>query len=312
MLIFAPPLAAEQPASGASAPVRMLQEVARLQQPSNQLRREALAALLREHDIAFSLQAFPCPGCGAQEDGSHYEGGTNFIVEIGAGERDLIIGAHYDAVRLTDGTLSAGMVDNGAAVVILLHLAKTLAGLDLTHRVRIVFFDMEEQGMVGSRHFVGSLNPTRVAAAINLDVVAAGDTVVFGPLTQEAGAASLLVTALGTACLELGVGFVDFQAFPPGDDISFRLAGIPILSIALLPRHEAHQLWLLLNHGAASGLRPGFMPRTVEIIHSPADALALVQPEALSRAHEVLVRMVPILDAGLAGGAGSNEPEELR
>jgi len=33
----------------------------------------------------------------------------------------IVVGAHYDAVRLSDGTLSRGAVDNAASSVILVH-----------------------------------------------------------------------------------------------------------------------------------------------------------------------------------------------
>ena len=39
----------------------------------------------------------------------------------------IVVGAHYDAARLADGTLSKGAVDNAASAVILVRLAETLS-----------------------------------------------------------------------------------------------------------------------------------------------------------------------------------------
>jgi Peptidase family M28 len=41
--------------------------------------------------------------------------GRNLVVSLGAGHEHIVIGAHYDAVRLSDGSLSHGAVDNAAS-----------------------------------------------------------------------------------------------------------------------------------------------------------------------------------------------------
>ena len=48
-------------------------------------------------------------------------------------------------------------------------------------RIRIVFFDMEEFGLLGSAQFVQAHRERPMRAMVNLDVNAFGDTLIFGP-----------------------------------------------------------------------------------------------------------------------------------
>ena len=76
---------------------------------------------------------------------------------IGTGTESIVVGAHYDAVRLPDGTLSRGAVDNAASSVILVRLAEALRTVDLPRQVKLIWFDMEELGLIGSRRYLGCL-----------------------------------------------------------------------------------------------------------------------------------------------------------
>lgn len=60
----------------------------------------------------------------------------------------ILIGAHYDGVP---GTPAAD--DNGTGVAGLLELARTFAAEPMKYPVRIVAFDMEEYGMLGSQEY---------------------------------------------------------------------------------------------------------------------------------------------------------------
>lgn len=64
----------------------------------------------------------------------------------------ILIGAHYDAVPG-----SPGADDNGTGVAVLLELAKEFASQPLNYPVRIVAFDMEEYGLLGSKQYAEDL-----------------------------------------------------------------------------------------------------------------------------------------------------------
>lgn len=68
----------------------------------------------------------------------------------------ILIGAHYDAVPG-----SPGADDNGTGVAVLLELAKEFASQPLNYPVRIVAFDMEEYGLLGSKQYAEDLKQKR-------------------------------------------------------------------------------------------------------------------------------------------------------
>jgi aminopeptidase YwaD len=82
----------------------------------------------------------------------------------------LIIGAHYDAVPF-----SPGADDNGSGVAVMLEAARILSRTDRPSRLQICFvaFAMEENGMIGSQHYVEILkkNGTPVAGMLSLECV---------------------------------------------------------------------------------------------------------------------------------------------
>jgi Zn-dependent M28 family amino/carboxypeptidase len=88
-----------------------------------------------------------------------YSGDThqNFVLDLpdqdGRWDRPLIlIGAHYDAVPGTPGA-----DDNASGVAGLLELAQCFAQSPARYPVRLVAFDLEEFGMVGSERYAADL-----------------------------------------------------------------------------------------------------------------------------------------------------------
>lgn len=80
----------------------------------------------------------------------------------------LEVGAHYDSVPY-----GPGADDNGSGVAALLELARVLAGTSPQRTVRLCFFAMEEEGLVGSEAHVQKLlaDKQTIAGAIVLDMV---------------------------------------------------------------------------------------------------------------------------------------------
>jgi Peptidase family M28 len=265
----------------------MTTDAMRLDRPSNAERLEALTALLRERGLEFEVQPF---------ENERKEKGKNLIVTLGSGAQDIVIGAHFDAVRLKDGSLSHGMVDNAAGAIVLTRVAEALRGRRLKHRIRVVFFDMEEIGLLGSAHFVKSLD-SKVAAAVNVDIAGYGDTLIFGPGKNEGNAE--VYGAMWRTCAEQRFSCMEFPNFPQGDDRSFQAGKIPNLSLAIVPALEAHQLWLLLHGGKESGLAEGFLPATLKTIHTPQDTAEKLDAAAMTRITDAVVNLVMELDEGV-------------
>jgi Zn-dependent M28 family amino/carboxypeptidase len=263
----------------------------RLLQASNADRLQQLQLILREQSLAFETQSVPNSG----RRGDTRTEGHNVLVRSSAqGAPAILVGAHFDAATLADGRLSGGMVDNAAWVAVLVHLAAVLESQPLRHPVRFVFFDLEEQGLLGSRHFASSAAKDGVVAMINADTLQGGDTLIYGPAANVEQ--DQLNRAMRAVCTTADFGCVEFPAFPPSDDISFRRAGVPSISLAVVPRAEAHQLWLLLNGGGQPGLERGFVPEVLRTIHTPADQPEKLDPEALAIAYRALAGLLRELD----------------
>jgi Zn-dependent M28 family amino/carboxypeptidase len=271
-----------------AAPDALADDVRRLSaSPTNEARFEVLTGMLRERNLSFAVGSFmleePLRGEARTE-------GRNVIVTIGDGAETIVVGAHYDAVRLPDGSLSHGAVDNGASTVMLVRLADALRTEMLPVRVKVVWFDMEELGLIGSARFIESHASERIAAMINFDINAYGDTILFGPSAGPDTAG--LRRSLRETCAAVSIECVGFPQMPPGDDRSFTSRGIPAVSVAMLPAVEAHQLWLLMNAGPDAGLAPGTTPAIMQTIHTANDTVGKVDGASMTRSLEFALALV--------------------
>ena len=243
---------------------------------ANEARFDALTSMLTARKIPFTVEPFTIDKPTPLEPRTE---GRNIVVTIGNGPSDIVIGAHYDAVRLPDKTLSKGAVDNAASSVILLRIAETLRNEKLPVRVRVVWFDMEELGLIGSQRYVQQHAADKIVAMLNFDINAYGKTIMFGPAQQPAS--SVLRRKLLETCGAEDADCLGFPQLPDSDDRSFIRAGIPTLSLAMLPPIEAHQLWLLLS-GPNSGLALQTVPPILRTIHTAGDGPDKVSEESMS------------------------------
>jgi len=79
----------------------------------------------------------------------------NIIVEIRGRTRPdevLVFSGHFDAV-----TVAPGADDDGTGTVAMLEMARLLKDRPMQRTVRIIFFNLEEVGLVGSRAYVESI-----------------------------------------------------------------------------------------------------------------------------------------------------------
>ncbi len=99
-----------------------------------------------------------------------FEQGVNIIAERpGTNPKagSIVLAAQYDTVLN-----SPGAVDHGSGVAVVLEIARLLAEKPTPKTLKIVFFDQEEVGLLGSFAFTGKPeNLTNLQAAIILDMV---------------------------------------------------------------------------------------------------------------------------------------------
>lgn len=260
-------------------------------QPSNAERMNVLVAQLRAAGFNPTVETFEGGGRAGPMQGS------NVVVTIGDGPKDILLTAHYDAVKLRDGTMSQGVVDNAGSVVALIEAAKILRDKPLSHRVRVIFFDQEELGLIGARKWIEAHGVANVAAVVNSDVAAYGDTLMYG---QNNGAQSAFVTrATQELCAERAMQCVGFPEYPPSDDRAFSAAGVPVVSLGFQDQVGAHQMWLAFNGGKDNGLAEGFVPQVFRVIHSKDDAIEAVEGATIATAGATYAALIQKLDAQL-------------
>ena len=267
-------------------------QVAAFVQPSNEARTAVVVAQLRAAGFEPAIETF----AGGNGRTGEMEG-RNVVVTIGDGPREILLTAHYDAVKLRDGTMSHGVVDNAASVVGLIEAAKILRGKALNHRIRIILFDQEELGLIGARKWIEAHGLANVAAVVNSDVAGYGDTMMYG---QNNGPQSAFVTrAVQELCAERAMQCVGFPVYPPSDDRAFSAAGAPVVSLGFQDEIGAHQMWLAFNGGEANGLAEGFVPQVFRLIHSAEDTMDKLDPATVALAGATYAAVVERLDAQL-------------
>lgn len=96
----------------------------------------------------------------------------NIIAETRDGDHNnvIVLGAHSDSV-----STGPGMNDDGSGIISLLEVANKLRDFDISSAVRFVWFSAEEQGLVGSRHYISQLLPgenSKIRMFMNFDMIA--------------------------------------------------------------------------------------------------------------------------------------------
>ena len=136
----------------------------------------------------------------------------------------VVVGAHYDHLGPEpDGTIMNGANDNASGVATVLEIARLWQAEDFDPARSVLFaaWDGEEQGLLGSRHYVE--NPTqsitRTVSMLNLDMVGAGEALRIDGEGAVAAQLSVAAEAYGaTVTSTFGGG---------SDHVPFYSAGVP-------------------------------------------------------------------------------------
>jgi len=186
-------------------------------------------------------------------------------------EEMIVLSAHYDHLGIFEGQVYPGANDNASGVGCVLDVMRRILreGTTPKHTIVVAFWSAEEMGFVGSQAFVraASIPLNQIKAVLNADTVGNGAIGDFALWSYGDNAA---FKAIRQATVDAGASApVTSQAAHNSDSLSFASAGIP--AVTLMTRE-----WLSKNH-------------TVE------DTIALVKPEQIKLAAEILYRAVHIL-----------------
>lgn len=154
---------------------------------------------------------------------------TRSVIAELAGEQPgavVLLGAHLDSV--IDGP---GLNDNGTGVAALLGFARALAGAHPQATIRLAFWAAEEEGLLGSVHYVSGLSTgdrDAIAAYLNADMVGSpnGYAGVYEEQGEPSGSASIRAL-LQTAVARLGAVPVAADTGGGSDHVPFARSGVP-------------------------------------------------------------------------------------
>jgi Zn-dependent M28 family amino/carboxypeptidase len=151
------------------------------------------------------------------------------------GRRVVLVTAHLDSINLKGGpgAPAPGADDNGSGSAGLLEVARAVRGLRGRHDLRLILFGGEEQGLFGSRQYVGSLSASeraRIQAVVNMDMIGRLNSETHSVLLEGGAASRALVDEVSRAAaaftrLRVEVSFNPFAS----DHVPFIEAGIPAL-----------------------------------------------------------------------------------
>lgn len=250
----------------------------------NGARAAAIGARLDALGVAWRAEPFERQG----------KAGRNLVADLGGpqGAPLLLIGAHYDRVDVGHGA-----TDNASGVAAVLELGRALQARPLaSHRVQLVFWDLEEHGLLGSRAWVETPGRERPALYVNFDVFGWGDTLWMMAPDGEAP----LVKALRQASAAHGVGFVAGERYPPTDHQAFLRAGWPAVSFS---RVGGAEIAGILDVFAGAAPQPA--PRVMQVIHSARDDVSELDARHLPAALRALEDGLRGWDRTAAAAAGA-------
>ena len=241
-----------------------------LESRDNAAREAAMARYLSARGVPFTRHRF-----------STFEGGgENYVVDVGGGDRVLVLIAHHDAVPG-----SPGANDNAASVAILLTLLERLAASPPSRlRVRLLFPACEELGYLGARAYVRETPPAGVAGVLSLELCGIGDTLAVWDATEETPFLRTVRGAFESLGRRADESYHVVGKIPVfgSDHRAFAAAGVPAYGLTVVPVAEADALRQFVFSplkSAVSAVRRRPVP--FDTYHTRRDALTTLDGRAL-------------------------------
>ena len=199
----------------------------------------------------------------------------------GTGDEIVVIGAHIDHLG-TDpitGEIYNGADDNGSGTAVMVELARMLAGSGLEPERTVLFagFNAEEDGLIGSCHYVSdpSYSHADTVAVISVDMVGAGD---------------------GQGLNLYGALYEDYTWLAQLMDLAAEEQGLPYDTWANMPVLASdHVCFITQGTTAVMAQTTGSHP----VYHTPDDDIDHVSADNLEAAAELMwAALVPLAMAG--------------
>lgn len=229
------------------------------------LRREALSNVLSSEGIIFSRE----------ED----NGIVNFMFSSSVYNSDFLFSAHYDNYRG-----SPGANDNMASVCILIDLYHALTAKNI--HADFVFTDGEEDNHSGAEFYSRTHDMKQYSCIINLDLCGYGDAIVIHGKHKRFTSRNLI--------RKHNAELVKY--LPDSDDVIFRKAHVPVISVSIVPKWDVQYLRALASFGEGIlGRPPEFymilsdMEVTQTFHNNAKDSPEFVDEHAMMRVYDYLL-----------------------
>jgi aminopeptidase YwaD len=266
-----PPVPAAPLADVLAGPRTPLALTRLLEGRSNAEREAAVACWLQARGVPFARERFDT-----------FEGrGENYCVDVGAGDRALVLIAHHDAVPG-----SPGANDNAASVAILLTLLDRWASREPPGRVRLLFSACEELGYLGTRAWVRSRGVKDVVGVLSLEMPGVGDSLAIWDAAADTPFLAAVRRALESCGLRAGASYHVVGRIPVfgSDHRAFAAAGVPAYGLTSVPVAEAEALRRFVSHPLRATLRGKVRrPPPFDTYHTARDVGATLDESALAR-----------------------------
>lgn len=279
-----PPLERVLAAAEASPAPRPYDLVALLEGRPNAEREAATARYLNARGVSHARHRF-----------STFEGsGVNLSVDLGSGDRVLVLIAHHDAVPG-----SPGANDNAGAVAILLSLLGRLTvppGL----RVRLLFTAAEELGYLGARAYVREVPLAGIVGVLSLELCGIGDALAVWDAVDSSPFLAKVRGALEGLGLRSDETYHVVGRIPVfgSDHRAFADAGVPAYGLTIVPSSATDALrGFVLSPVRSALMHLVRRPVPFDTYHTSRDTAATLDPVALDRVATALQAIVLALGA---------------
>jgi len=221
-------------------------------------------------------------------------GGENLSVDVGRGDRIVVLAAHHDAVPG-----SPGANDNAASVAILLTLLERWTKREPAGvRVRLMFPACEELGYLGARVWVRDHGISGIAGVLSLELPGVGDSLALWDAAADTPFLASVRRAFEGFGLRADEGYHVVGRIPVfgSDHRAFADAGVPAYGLTTVPAHEVPALRQFIFSPLRTMFRGGgHRPKPFDTYHTAGDTGATLDATALDRMVNALTAVVETL-----------------
>jgi Zn-dependent M28 family amino/carboxypeptidase len=175
------------------------------------------------------------------------------IVALKKGKLDsyIVISAHYDHLGVANSEIYNGADDNASGTAALMAMVEYFAKVSTEHNLLFVFFDAEESGLRGARHFVKSppVPLSKIVLNINMDMISRNvNNEIYITGTHYYPELKKIVEPMGSKSVSVKFGHDDPEVWKKSDNWTmssdhgpFHSAKIPFLYYGVEDHPDYHK-----------------------------------------------------------------------